>query len=147
MRRSFEAHSRTLPCHHGGCVRRLCRAHLGILEKASGPGARSWRPARDEVIAPAHKTIRDRIVIRRAKRTQTQIGADLEAITVAANRLGIDYSGGYVPKTERFHVMVGAPAMVERVQPVIPDSVRADTDIKVGALPVPELALPRSPTR
>ena len=82
-----------------------------------------------------------------AKRTQAQIGADLEATTVAVNRLGIDYTGGYDPKTQRFHIMVGAPAAVERVRAVLPDSVRADTDIKVGALPVPERALPRSQAR
>ena len=100
-------------------------------------------PSPDKVIALAPRTIRDRIFIRTAKRTQKQIGADLEAITVAVNRLGIDYTGGYDPKTQRFHVMVGAPAMVQRVRAVLPNSVRTDTDIKVGALPVPERALPR----
>lgn len=100
-------------------------------------------PARDKVIALAPRTIRDRIVIRTAARTASQISADLDAITAAVNRLKLDYTGGYDPKTQRFHVMVGAPAMVQHVRDALPDSVRADTDIRVGALPVPERALHR----
>ena len=100
-------------------------------------------PARDKVIALAPKTIRDRIVVRTATRTASQVNRALEAITASVNRLKIDYTGGYDPRTQRFHVTVGGPAMVERVQAVLPDSARADTDIKVGALPVPERALPR----
>ena len=104
-------------------------------------------PARDKVIALAPRTIRDRIIVRTAIRTASQINADLDSIAAAVNRLRVDYTGGYDPKTQRFHVMVGVPAMVEPVRAVLPDSVRADTDIKVGALPVPERALARSPTR
>lgn len=95
-------------------------------------------PDRDAVIALAPRTLRDRIVVHTAKRTASQISADLDAITAAVNRLKVDYTGGYDPRTQRFHIMVGAPAMVERVRAVLPDSVRGDTDIKVGALPVPE---------
>ena len=95
-------------------------------------------PDRDEVIALAPKTIRDRIVVRTATRTAPQISADLDAITAAVNKLKIDYTGGYDPKTQRFNIMVGAPTAVERVRAALPDSVRADTDVTVGALPVPE---------
>lgn len=104
-------------------------------------------PDPDKVIALAPKTIRDRIVVRTAKRTRAQIEADMEAMTVAVNRLGIDYTGGYDPKTERFNITVGAPAMVERARAVLPDSMSADTDVKVGLLPVPEAGSPRSPGR
>ncbi len=104
-------------------------------------------PSREKVIALAPKTIRDRIIVRTATRTASQISADLDAITAAVNRLKLDYTGGYDPKSQRFHIMVGAPAMVERVRAVLPNSIRADTDIKVGALPVPEMAGPRSPVR
>ena len=100
-------------------------------------------PNQDEVIALAPKTIRDRIVVRTATRPASLINADLDAITAAVNKLKIEYTGGYDPKTQRFHITVGAPVMVERVRAVLPDSVRADTDVKVGALPVPERALPR----
>jgi len=95
-------------------------------------------PDREEVIALAPKTIRDRIVIRTATRTASQISAELEAITTAVNRLKVEYTGGYDTKAQRFYITVGAPASVERVRTVLPESVRADTDIKVGALPVPE---------
>jgi hypothetical protein len=104
-------------------------------------------PDRDKVLALAPHTIRDRIVIRTATRTASQISGDLDAITAAVNKLKVDYTGGYDPKTQRFHIMVGAPAMIERVTAVLPDSVRADTDVMVGALPVPEMGSPRSPIR
>lgn len=95
-------------------------------------------PDLDEVIALAPKTIRDRIVLRAATRTASQISSDLDAIAAAVNKLTIDYTGGYDPKTQRFHVMVGDAAQVERVLAVLPASVRQDTDVRVGALPVPE---------
>ena len=135
----FNRKARNLPGFSDIYIEHVPRWHVVV--------AFTQPPARDKVIALAPKTIRDRIVIRTAKRTQAQISADLDAITAAVNRLAIDYTGGYDPRTQRFHVMVGAPALVERVRSVLPASVRADTDIKVGALPVPETAIPRSPTR
>lgn len=100
-------------------------------------------PRRERVLALAPPVLRDRIVIRAAKRTQAQIEAELEAITVAVNRLGIDYTGGYDPKTQRFYLTVASRQQVEPVRSVLPASVRDDTEITVGALPVPERAIPR----
>lgn len=104
-------------------------------------------PPQEEIIALAPRTIRDRIVLRTATRTASQISADLDAITAAVNRLKVGYTGGYDAKTQRFHITVGSPAQAEQVRSALPVSVRADTDVKVGALPVPERGSPRSPGR
>lgn len=95
-------------------------------------------PPRERIVALAPAPIRDRILVLAAKRTAAEITAANEAIVTALNRTGVDYTGGYDPKTQRFEVKVASPEQVERMRAAIPHGLRADTDVVVGPLPVPE---------
>ena len=95
-------------------------------------------PARARIIALAPPSIRDRILIRTAKRTRAQINADLDALATALRATGVDWSGGYDVKTQRFEIKVASQAHVPRTRSAIPARLRTDTDVIVGALPVPE---------
>lgn len=95
-------------------------------------------PPREQIVKLAPPAIRDRILVRRAKRTQAEINADLEALAASLRRTGIEFGGGHSPKTQRFEIKVGSQAHVERIRAAIPLELRADTDVVVGALPVPE---------
>lgn len=95
-------------------------------------------PPRGQIAALAPPAIRDRILVRPAKRTAAQIAAANEAIVAALNRTGIEYTGGYSPKTERFTVTVGSPEHVQPMLAAVPSEYRGDTDVVVGLLPVPE---------
>ncbi len=95
-------------------------------------------PPLEQVKALASPVIRDRITFRTAKRTQAQISADLEAIAEAFRGGGFDFTGGYDVKTQRFDMTVASKADRQRAVGVIPSRLRADVDVKVGPLPVPE---------
>lgn len=62
----------------------------------------------------------------------------MDDLTAALNRTGINYTGGYSPKTQRFTITVAAPAQVEPMRAALPADLRDDTDVTVGPLPVPE---------
>jgi len=93
-------------------------------------------PARQTVLRLAPEPIRGRIEIRRAKRTQAEIGAAMDAIAAALNRGGVDYTASYSPKNERFAVTVGTAANIERARLLLPQHLRGDTDVAAGPLPV-----------
>lgn len=95
-------------------------------------------PPRERVLAMAPPLIRDRILIRTAKRSQAEIAADLDAIAAALRATGIAFTGGYDPRRQRFGITVGDPAHVSPVRSALPPQVRSDTDVSVGPLPVPE---------
>ena len=95
-------------------------------------------PPRAQVLSLAPAPIRDRILIRTAKRTRAEVNAALDALALALRKAGVQWGGGYDPKTGRFEVMVESPQHVERMRAAVPPELRDDTDIVVGALPVPE---------
>lgn len=95
-------------------------------------------PPREQIIALAPPAIRDRILVRPAKRTAAQISTAMDDLTAALNRTGIAYTGGYSPKTQRFTIMVASPAHVQRIRAALPVGLQVDSDVVVGALPVPE---------
>ena len=95
-------------------------------------------PPRARIVALAPPAIRDRVVVRTAKRTSGQISAAMDALAAAVRTTGVDWTGGYSPVTQRFTVTVGTPANVERVRAVVPREILGDTDVVVGLLPVPE---------
>lgn len=95
-------------------------------------------PGREQIAALAPPAIRDRILVRTAKRTRAEIEADLEALAASLRRTGIQFGGGHSHKTQRFEIKVASQAHVERIRTAIPTELRQDVDIVVGALPVPE---------
>lgn len=95
-------------------------------------------PPREAIAKLAPPAIRDRVLVRTAKRTAAQISSAMDRMTAALNRTGIAYTGGYSPKTQRFTITVGAPAQVEPMRAALPADLRGDSDVLVGLLPVPE---------
>jgi len=95
-------------------------------------------PPREAIVKLAPAAIRDRIIVRTAKRTQAEINAALDELASALRAAGLAWGGGYDVKTQRFEVMVTSQAHVERIRAAIPPNLRDDTDVVVRALPVPE---------
>ena len=95
-------------------------------------------PPRERIAALAPPAIRDRILVRTAKRTRAEINAALDALASALRKAGVKWGGGYDPTTGRFEVKVESPEDVERMRAAVPPELRDDTDVVVGALPVPE---------
>ncbi len=95
-------------------------------------------PPRAQIVKLAPLAIRERIIVRTAKRTQAQINADLDALAASLRQTGIEFGGGHSPKTQRFEIKVGSQAHVERIRAAIPPRLRPDIDVVVGPLPVPE---------
>ena len=88
--------------------------------------------------AGASRRSANRILVRTATRTRAEIEAALDALASAMRATGLDWTGGYDVKTQRFEVKVASPAHVERIRSAIPPALRADVDVTVGPLPVPE---------
>ena len=86
----------------------------------------------------APPVLRDRIVVRSATRTEAQVSAALDDIVAALRPLGVDYAGGFDVHTQRFKFTAGTEADAARIRAALPASIRADTDVSVGPLPVPE---------
>jgi hypothetical protein len=95
-------------------------------------------PPREAIVKLAPPAIRDRIIVRTAKRTRAEIDAALDRLAAALRAAGLAWGGGYDVKTQRFEVMVTSQAHVERIRSAIPPTLRSDVDVTVGALPVPE---------
>mgnify|MGYP000167919524 CR=1 FL=1 len=95
-------------------------------------------PPREAIAKLAPPAIRDRIIVRTAKRTRAEINAALDSLSSALRAAGLTWGGGYDVKTQRFEVMVTSQAHVERIRAAIPPDLRDDTDVLVRALPVPE---------
>lgn len=95
-------------------------------------------PPRDHIVKLAPSAIRDRIIVRTAKRTRAEIDAALDQLAPALRAAGLPWGGGYDVKTQRFEIKVASPAYVERVRSAVPPALRSDVDVTVGPLPVPE---------
>ena len=95
-------------------------------------------PPRERIVALAPPAIKNRILVRTATRTRAEIEAALDSLASAMRATGLDWTGGYDVKTQRFEVKVASPAHVERIRSAIPPALRADVDVTVGPLPVPE---------
>lgn len=95
-------------------------------------------PPRESIVALAPPAIRDRILVRPAKRTQAEINAALDSLASALRATGLQWGGGYDVKTPRFEIKVASQPHVERIRSAIPPTLRPDVDVTVGALPVPE---------
>ena len=95
-------------------------------------------PPREHIVKLAPPAIRDRIIVRTAKRSQAEIHAALDVLAPALRATGLNWGGGYDVKTQRFEIRVASPAHVERVRAAIPPRLRPDVDVTVGALSVPE---------
>lgn len=95
-------------------------------------------PPREAIAKLAPPAIRDRIIVRTAKRTRAEINAALDSLSSALRAAGLTWGGGYDVKTQRFEVMATSQAHVERIRAAIPPDLRDDTDVLVRALPVPE---------
>jgi hypothetical protein len=63
-------------------------------------------PPREHIVQLAPPAIRDRIIVRTAKRTQAEINAALDALAPALRATGLNWSGGYDVKTQRFEIKV-----------------------------------------
>jgi hypothetical protein len=95
-------------------------------------------PPHDQIVALAPAAIRDRILVRIAKRTHAQTRAALDSLASALRATGLDWTGGYDPRTQRFEVMVASIEDAGRMRAAVPPELRDDTDIRIGPLPVPE---------
>jgi hypothetical protein len=95
-------------------------------------------PPRERIIALAPSAIRDRIIVRTAKRAQAEIHAALDALASALRAAGVEWGGGYDVKTQRFEIKVASPAHVERVRAAIPAELHGEVDVIVGALAMPQ---------
>jgi hypothetical protein len=91
---------------------------------------------REDLLASVSPALREVLEIRTASRTRAEIGRGMDAIIAALKPTGIDYTAAYSPKAQRFEVTVGAPAAVETVRARLPAGISADTDVRVGSLPV-----------
>ncbi len=95
-------------------------------------------PPREQIVKLAPPAIRDRIIVRTAKRTQAEIKAALDELASALRATGFEWGGGYDVKTQRFEIKVASPAHVERIRSAVPPRLRSDVYVIVGPLPVPE---------
>lgn len=95
-------------------------------------------PPREHIAKLAPPAIRDRIIVRTARRTQAEIHAALDELASALRATGLKWGGGYNVKTQRFEIKVASEAHVERMRSAVPPRLRPDVDVIVGPLPVPE---------
>ncbi|HET7708776.1 MAG TPA: hypothetical protein VFK50_04480 [Sphingomicrobium sp.] len=95
-------------------------------------------PSRQAIVRLAPPAIRDRIVVRTARRTRAEIETALDELASALRATGLNWGGGYDVKTQRFKIKVASELQVEQVRSAIPSALRGDVDVTVGPLPVPE---------
>lgn len=84
--------------------------------------------------------IRQYVQIRPAKRSKGQVISDQKLLDRAFAEFSEPFVGGYNLETERFEYIVGSEGVAERFRATVPERLKSDLTVSIGALPGNESA-------